>query len=216
MPGETSRRRQEWVYSSTPGSFDLENQRLALLELDADTPRTRTGKPMSSPTKVKPSGTRSGSSSSLSPPSQVLSPTTANHKAAKSDRDSPAASSSADDHQPPPAASVHQYQTFGANPLTFDDPTIYHVRDVRPDMSDDEKKEIYNVASFPHSDLSDLIAGTPPDKDFSNTKPTNQVHANTFNTYLEPYFRPLTEEDLAFLRERVRGSTFCYVSLLTR
>lgn len=186
------------------GSIDRENERLAQLRPDANTRQTRTGKPMASSTKMK-SSTGSGSSSSLSPPSQVLSPSSANPKAAKSDHGSPAGSSSSDDHQPPPAASVPQYQTFGANPLTFDDPTIYHIRDVRPDMSDDEKKEIFNVASFPRSDLSDLIAGTPPDKDFSNAKPTNQVHANTFNTYLEPYFRPLTEEDLAFLRERVSG-----------
>ena len=70
-------------------------------------------------------------------------------------------------------------------------------------MDDDEKREIYSVASFPHSDLRHLIAGTIPDKDFSNAKPTNQVNSNTFATYLEPYFRPLTDEDLSWLRERV-------------
>ena len=121
-----------------------------------------------------------------------------------STRNSPTPSSSSDDeHQPPPAASIPQYQTFGANPLTFDDPTIYHIRDVTMDMTDEEKKDIYCVASFPHDDLRDLIAGTPPDKDFSSAKPTNQVNANTFATYLEPYFRPLTDEDMAFLKERV-------------
>lgn len=70
-------------------------------------------------------------------------------------------------------------------------------------MTDKEKKEIYGVASFPHNDLSDLIAGVPPDKDFSNAKPSNQVNANTFQTYLDPYLRPLTDEDMAFLKERV-------------
>ena len=70
-------------------------------------------------------------------------------------------------------------------------------------MTDEEKKEIYGVSSFPHDDLSDLIAGVPPDKDFSNAKPSNQVNANTFAAYLEPYLRPLTEEDMAFLKERV-------------
>ena len=83
---------------------------------------------------------------------------------------------------------------------------MYHVREVTDDMTDDEKREIYNVASFPKSDLHDLIAGTPPDRDFSNAKPTNQVNANTFLTYLEPYFRPLNEEDIAFLKERVSSS----------
>lgn len=111
--------------------------------------------------------------------------------------------SSVDSHHPLPAASIPLYQTFGADPLRFDDPTIYHVRDVTPDMSDDEKKEIYCVSSFPHDDLHHLIAGVPPDKDFSNAKPSNQVNANTFASYLEPYLRPLTDEDMAFLAERV-------------
>ncbi|EER43391.1 transcriptional regulator Ngg1 [Histoplasma capsulatum H143] len=59
-----------------------------------------------------------------------------------------------------------------------------------------------SVAQFPKSDLSHMMTGTPPDKDFSNAKPTNQVSANTFATYIEPYVRPLTEEDIAFLKER--------------
>ena len=99
---------------------------------------------------------------------------------------------------------VPQYQTFGPDPSTFDDPTIYHIRAVKPGMTEQEIKEIYSVAGYPHDDLHDLIPGTPPDKDFSNAKPTNQVAANTFATYIEPYFRAFTEEDLAFLRERVR------------
>ena len=70
-------------------------------------------------------------------------------------------------------------------------------------MTDEEKKEIYCVAQFPHDDLSNLIAGTVPDKDFSNAKPANQVNANTFAAYIEPFCRPLTEEDTAFLKERV-------------
>lgn len=69
-------------------------------------------------------------------------------------------------------------------------------------MSEDEIKKIYSVASYPHNDLSHLIPGAPPDKDFSIAKPSNQTQANTFAAYLEPYFRPYTEEDLAWLRER--------------
>ena len=158
------------------------------------------------PSASKPKhSTASGSSSSLSPASQLQSPIVASHiPALESSRASPTPSSSSNDsHQPPPAASIPQYQTFGADPSTFDDPTVYHIREVTPNMTDDEKKEIYCVASFPHNDLSDLIAGTPPDKDFSNAKPSNQVNANTFATYLEPYLRPLTEEDMGFLKERV-------------
>lgn len=148
----------------------------------------------------------SGSSSSLSPASQLQSPTVATHvQAADSGQASLTLSSSSSDdsHQPPPAASIPQYQTFGADPLAFDDPTIYHIREVTPNMTDEEKKEIYGVTSFPKNDLSDLIAGVPPDKDFSNAKPSNQVNANTFQSYLEPYLRPLTDEDMAFLKERV-------------
>lgn len=69
-------------------------------------------------------------------------------------------------------------------------------------MSEEELKEIYSVAVFPKSDLSDLIPGDPPDKDFSSAKPSNQISFSTFSTYIEPYFKPFTEEDLGFLRER--------------
>ncbi|KIY02716.1 uncharacterized protein Z520_01181 [Fonsecaea multimorphosa CBS 102226] len=92
-------------------------------------------------------------------------------------------------------------QGFFPDPLA-PDPVIYHIREVTPGMSDEEKKEIYSVTAYPTKDLSDQVAGTPPDKDFSNAKPTNQVAANTFLTYVEPFVRPLTEEDIAWLRER--------------
>lgn len=95
------------------------------------------------------------------------------------------------------------FQTFGPDPSTFDDPTVYHIREVTDDMTEDAKKEIYCVSSFPKSDLAQMIAGTLPDKDFSNAKPTNQVNANTFVAYIDPYVRPLTEEDMAWLKERV-------------
>ena len=115
-------------------------------------------------------------------------------------------SSSEDAHQPAKAASLPQYQTFGTNPLAFDDPTVYETKQITPDMTDDEKKEACAVASYPTYDLSHLIAGKPPDKDFSNggqgNKPSNQVQAHTFASYLEPYLRPLKEEDINFLKER--------------
>lgn len=69
-------------------------------------------------------------------------------------------------------------------------------------MSVEERKEIYCVAEFPPTDLRDRIAGLPPDKDFSSAKPATQVNASVFANYVEPYIRPLTEEDVAFLRER--------------
>ncbi|KAJ4366380.1 Transcriptional regulator [Neocucurbitaria cava] len=116
--------------------------------------------------------------------------------------DAPSPSASDVSHQPAPAPAVPQYQTFGPDPSKFDDPTIYHIRDVTPGMTDEEKKEIYCVAEFPPTDLRDKIAGLPPDKDFSNAKPASQVNASVFANYVEPYIRPLTEEDVAFLKER--------------
>lgn len=131
---------------------------------------------------------------------------------------SPDSESSEDSHQPEPQPAVPQIQVFGDNPLKFDDPTVYHIRDVTPDMGDDEKKEIYSVASFPKSDLAHMMAGVPPDKDFSNAKPSNQVGANTFLTWIEPYVRPLTEEDIAWLKERVgfQGLDFLEAVQLTQ
>ena len=197
--------------STTPGELDRESAELERLTqglLFSDPPSS------SDPRKAKKGGpsssrlkrdTASGSSS-LSPTSQLQSPIVATHiHGIDSARASPSPSSSSlDSHQPAPAASIAQYQTFGPDPSTFDDPTIYHIREVMDGMTDDEKKDIYCVSQFPHNDLANLIAGTPPDKDFSNAKPTNQVNANTFAAYIEPYLHPLTEEDMAFLRERVR------------
>ncbi|KAI5283828.1 Transcriptional regulator [Ascosphaera aggregata] len=105
-------------------------------------------------------------------------------------------------HQPEPQSAIPHYQVFGPNPLTFDDPTVYHIREVTPGMTDEEKKEIFSVARFPRSDLSEKLVGVPPDKDFSNTKPTNQVNATTFANYVEAFARPLGDQDLAFLKER--------------
>ncbi|KAL6713824.1 Transcriptional regulator [Lecanora helva] len=165
----------------------------------------------SAPPKATPSpGKRkrdavSGSSSSLSEASPLGSPSTAppppDHESARA---TPSSSTSSDDaRQPPPAPSTAHYQTFGPNPLTFDDPTVYEIRPVTDDMTDEEKKEVYCVSSFPHDDLHELIAGTPPNKDYSNaTKPSNQVAFHTFNSYLDNYLRPLKEEDIGFLNER--------------
>ncbi|KAF3002623.1 Transcriptional regulator [Curvularia kusanoi] len=133
-----------------------------------------------------------------------MSSPTSQEPAAAADAPQDAASPSGSDvsHQPAPAPAVPQYQTFGEDPVKFDDPTVYHIREVTPGMTDEEKKEIYSVAVFPPSNLHDKIAGLPPDKDFSNAKPATQVNAGVFANYVEPYIRPLTEEDVAFLRER--------------
>jgi transcriptional adapter 3 len=137
-------------------------------------------------------------SSSLSPAPAVTTPAATGPEADDKDDDD----SSMDEHQPPPAPAVPHLQTFGDDPSTFPDPTIYEIRPVTEGMSDDLKREIYSVAVFPKHSLEDMIPGPTPDMDYSNAKPSNQVQFNTFSTYIDPYFRPFTEEDLAFLRER--------------
>lgn len=69
-------------------------------------------------------------------------------------------------------------------------------------MPEEQKKKIFGVADYPPSDLRNLTAGTPPDKDFSTAKPSNQVSSQTFTNYVEQYIRPLTQEDRSFLLER--------------
>jgi transcriptional adapter 3 len=137
-------------------------------------------------------------SSSLSPVAPATPAATGMDIDMKNDDDD----SSSDEHQPKPAPTIPHHQTFGDDPSTFPDPTIYEILPVTDDMTDEEKKKIYSVEVFPHDNLEELIPGIPPDKDFSIAKPTNQVQANTFATYIEPYFRDFNEEDLAFLRER--------------
>jgi hypothetical protein len=62
------------------------------------------------------------------------------------------------------------------------------------------------VAAYPTVDLSKDLPGIPPTDDFSKTKaPPNQVNHETFIKAIEPYFRPFTEDDLTFLRQRVRA-----------
>ncbi|EPQ64345.1 Bgt-2662 [Blumeria graminis f. sp. tritici] len=138
------------------------------------------------------------SSSSLSPPAAATPVTiSAQDKDIEKENDS-----SSDEHQPLPAPAITNMKTFGDDPSTFPDPTVYEIPEAREGKTREELKEIFSVAYYPETDLDDLIPGTPPDKDFSSAKPANQVQANTFSTYLEPYFRPFDDQDLAFLRER--------------
>ncbi|KAF5093142.1 hypothetical protein D0Z03_002535 [Geotrichum reessii] len=64
-------------------------------------------------------------------------------------------------------------------------------------------KKKYAVASYPTNNLKDELPGEIPDIDFTKAKPPNQVQFSTFTSYIEPYFRPFTEEDLVFLQQRV-------------
>ena len=43
-------------------------------------------------------------------------------------------------HQPTPAPAIPQFQTFGPDPSTFPDPTVYEIREVTPGMADEERR----------------------------------------------------------------------------
>lgn len=76
--------------------------------------------------------------------------------------------------------------------------------------SDDEEeaaiKKKLGVVSFPTHDLLEFLPGSLPEGDFTRVKPPNQIQLSTFASFLEPYFRPWTEEDLSFLQQRNVGS----------
>ncbi|QIW97048.1 hypothetical protein AMS68_002566 [Peltaster fructicola] len=133
------------------------------------------------------------------PPSPPVEPGTAALDPMDTRPSTPSSVSSSD--EPPPVAPLYE-RAFGKDPTTCPDPTIYDIRPIYDGMPHDEKQAILNVAQWPESDLRDLTAGDPPDMDFSNAKPANQVHFSTFQSYLEPFIRPFTEEDVAFLKER--------------
>lgn len=152
--------------------------------------------------KRKSTGENESISSSLSPVAGASPSAMDVDDKKKKEEDNDEEESSSEDEGAPPRREMPQAQTFGDDPSTFPDPTVYEIRDVHPGMSEEEKKQIFSVAGYPKNDLADLIAGDPPDKDFSVAKPTNQINFSTFSTYIDPYFRPFAEEDLTFLRER--------------
>ncbi|KAK3672805.1 Transcriptional regulator [Recurvomyces mirabilis] len=133
------------------------------------------------------------------PPSPPVQPGTA----ALDPMDVAASPADSEDARTEPPATIPLYErAFGKDPSTFDDPTIYDIRPPSPGLPDEEIRERLNVLHWPRHDISGLTAGDPPDQDFSNAKPANQVNFSTFQTYVEPYIRPFTEEDAAFLKER--------------
>lgn len=67
----------------------------------------------------------------------------------------------------------------------------------------DYLKKKYGVASYPENDLKDLLPGEIPDTDFSKTKaPSNQVQFTTYQSYIESFFRPYSNDDIAFANEK--------------
>lgn len=70
-----------------------------------------------------------------------------------------------------------------------------------PQTGEEYLKKKYGVASYPTSNLEDMLPGEIPHDDFTRAKPTNQVQFSTYTAFLEPYFRPYAEEDLSFLNQ---------------
>jgi hypothetical protein len=69
------------------------------------------------------------------------------------------------------------------------------------------------VAVYPVTDLSKELPGIPPTEDFSKLKVQNQVSHETFLKTIEPYFRPFTEDDLTFLRQRASTTPIAWLTV---
>ncbi|KAK9369232.1 histone acetyltransferases subunit 3-domain-containing protein [Lipomyces kononenkoae] len=98
-----------------------------------------------------------------------------------------------------PGSEYVAVQTIPTAALAFMEDTY---DDQIPTSGTEDMKKRYGVASYPTKDLADLLPGEIPDEDFSRAKPANQVQFSTFQSYIEPYFRPFVEEDLSFLNEK--------------
>lgn len=74
----------------------------------------------------------------------------------------------------------------------------------QPDSPGDveEMKRRLGVAAYPTVDLTPLLPGKPSEDDYTKGKVPNQIAITTFYTSIEPHFRPFTEEDLGWLRDK--------------
>ncbi|KAG5438914.1 hypothetical protein PCANB_002244 [Pneumocystis canis] len=71
------------------------------------------------------------------------------------------------------------------------------------DISDpQELKRHLGVSYFPTVDLSDKLPGAAVNDDFSKVKAPIQVSISTYYASLDPFYRPFSEEDLVFLKEK--------------
>lgn len=130
-------------------------------------------------------------------------------KAAK--RDSQGADEPADPESEPPKSSPKSPQKkFVTNPksefvasqaLPIDKLGLF-----QESSGDEGLLKKYGVVSYPKNDLLDMLPGEIPEEDFTRAKPPNQVQFTTFASFLEPYFRPFTNEDISFLEQSTIGS----------
>lgn len=66
---------------------------------------------------------------------------------------------------------------------------------------EEQLKRKLGVVSFPKEDLSTLTAGPVPMEDFTNARPASQLQFSTYASFLEPYFRSFSDEDIQFLQQ---------------
>jgi len=83
------------------------------------------------------------------------------------------------------------------------------------DEDEEAHKRRLGVVSYPKEDLSTLTAGPVPLDDFTRSKPSNQVQFSTYATFLEPYFRPFSDEDMQFLEQPIVGGGVESINLKT-
>lgn len=93
---------------------------------------------------------------------------------------------------PPPVKPIIDRDYVAAENLNFETHSL------------EEIKRRLGVSTYPVTDLTKDLPGVPPTDDFSKVKAQNQVSHDTFIKTIEPYFRPFSEDDLTFLRQRVR------------
>ncbi|GMM55632.1 histone acetyltransferase [Maudiozyma humilis] len=63
-------------------------------------------------------------------------------------------------------------------------------------------KKKYSVASYPTTDLKELLPGDLPDMDLSCAKPANQIQFSTFLSYVDNFFKELSEDDIKLLKAK--------------
>lgn len=67
---------------------------------------------------------------------------------------------------------------------------------------EDYLKKKYSVASYPTTDLKELLPGDLPDMDLSCAKPANQIQYSTFLSYVDNFFKELSDDDIKFLKAK--------------
>lgn len=113
---------------------------------------------------------------------------------------------SPDEHEKNPKSEFVESQVLPVAALNLFEHSVAGL----PQTGEEYLKKKYGVASYPTTDLKDMLPGEIPDQDFSKAKPPNQVQFTSFAQYIEPFFRSYTEEDISFLNQKAVGGDTAY------